>query len=142
MDAGTVVLIVVVLLITAGVAGHLIAGETWPIRRKIWRKRAEFVQDEAKRYDHDTEIERPEAIDGPPVRANAEQQLIAQSDIYQAQADELEARAHRERIEADQAEAEARRLRDAAARRTTPAPTDQPTPQRRRAGLSPEDLDY
>jgi hypothetical protein len=143
MDAGATLLLVVVLLIVAAVAGHLIAQQIWPIRRRIWRQRANIVESEAKQLHREFDLEKPGTPEDEIARERLEEERVATAaDVHQAQADELEAQAHRERLEAQQAEAEARRLRRTAAGEPLPETPERSTPRRRRAGISPEDLDY
>jgi hypothetical protein len=143
MDAGAILLLIVVLLIVAAVAGHLIAQRIWPIRRRIWRQRANIVETEAKRLHREYDLEKPGMPEDEIARERLEEERVATTaDVYQAQADELEAQAHRERLEAQQAEAEARRLRRTAAGEPPPETPERSTPRLRRAGISPEDLDY
>ncbi|HEU4540260.1 MAG TPA: hypothetical protein VFR23_03960 [Jiangellaceae bacterium] len=144
MDTGEVILLIVVLLIVAAVAGHLIAQQIWPIRRRIWRQRADLVEAEAKQLHREYDLEKLGTPDDEVVREREEEgeRVATTADVYQAQADELEAQAHRERLEAQQAEAEARRLRRTAAGESPPETPERSTPRRRRAGVSPEDLDY
>lgn len=143
MDAGAILLLIVVLLIVAAVAGHLIAQRIWPIRRRIWRQRANIVETEAKQLHREYDLEKPGTPEDEIARERLEEERVATAaDVYQAQADELEAQAHRERLEAQQAEAEARRLRRTAAAEPPPATPERSTPRLRRAGISPEDLDY
>lgn len=143
MDAGAILLLIVVLLIMAAVAGHLIAQRIWPIRRRIWRQRANIVETEAKQLHREYDLEKPGTPEDEIARERLEEERVATAaDVYQAQADELEAQAHRERLEAQQAEAEARRLRRTAATEPPPETPERSTPRLRRAGISPEDLDY
>lgn len=143
MDAGATFLLIVVLLIVAAVAGHLIAQQIWPIRRRIWRQRANVVEAEAKQLHREFDLEKPGTPEDEIALERLEEQRVATTaDVNQAQAAELEARAHRERLEAQQAEAQARQLRRTAAGEPPPETPERSTPQRRRAGVSPEDLDY
>jgi hypothetical protein len=143
MDAGETLLLIVVLLIVAAVAGHLIAQRIWPIRRRIWRQRANLVEEEAKELHREYDLEKPGSPEDEVVRERLENERVATvPEVYEAQADELEARAHRERLEAQRAEAEARRLRRTAAGEPPPQTPEQSTPRRRQAGISPEDMDY
>jgi hypothetical protein len=143
MDAGAILLLIVVLLIVAAVAGHLIAQQVWPIRRRIWRQRANIVETEAKQLHREYDLEKPGTPEDEIARQRLEEErIVTAADVYQAQADELEAQAHRERLEAQQAEAEARRLRRTAAEEPPPETPERSTPRLRRAGISPEDLDY
>ena len=143
MDAGEVLLLIVVLLIVAGVAGHLIAQQIWPIRRRIWRQRANIVEAEAKQLHRELDLEKLGSPDDEIIRERLEDDRVATpADVYRAQADELEARANRERLEAQRAEAEARQLRRRSVGEPLPETPERSTPHRRRAGVSPEDLDY
>ncbi len=143
MDAGEVVLLIVVLLIVAAIAGHLIAQQVWPMRRRIWRQRANLVEEEAKELHREYDLEKPGTPEDEVARERLEERHTATvPEVYEAQAEELEARAHRERLEAQRAEAEARRLRQTGAGEPPPRAPDRSTPRRRRAGISPEDMDY
>lgn len=143
MDAGEVLLLIIVLLIVAAVAGHLIAQHIWPIRRRIWRERANIVEEEAKELHREYDLEKPGTPEDEIVRERMEDERVATvPEVHEAQADELEAQATRERLEAQRAEAEARRLRRTAAGEPPPATPERSTRRRRRAGVSPEDLDY
>jgi hypothetical protein len=143
MDTGEVVLLFVVLLIVAAVAGHLIAQQIWPIRRRIWRQRANVVEAEARELHREFDLEKPGTPGDEIARERVEDERVATvPEVYEAQAEELEAQAHRERLEAQRAEAEARRLRRTAAGEPPPQTPERSTPRRRQAGISPEDMDY
>lgn len=144
----TVLLIIVVLLGALAVVGHLIARHTWPVRRAIWRHRAEVIEEEAKEIGDEYVLEKPEA----GMDTYEPEHVAAAGDPHDARAEQLEIRARQERLDAERAEAEARRLRQTAPAEPERgervpgerAEQDALTRLRRRraAGISQEDLDY
>jgi hypothetical protein len=130
MEPLTVLLIVVVLALALAWAGHVVAKYTWPTRRRLWRRRAILVEEEAREYGTEYDLEKPEAgINGDYTDA-----LTGQGVVYDAQAGEIEAVAEPAQ----------------AAPGGEPVPGEDPLQDdaqtrlraRRAAGTSQEDLDY
>lgn len=153
MEPLTVLLILVVLALCLAWAGHLIAKYTWPTRRKVWRRRAQLVEEEAREIGTEYDLEKPEA----GVVGDNTNPLAGQAVVYDGQAGEIEVVAERERTAPKAAETQARSLRAAAAAESAePAPGGEPVPgedpyehdartrlrARRAAGVSQEDIDY
>lgn len=153
MEPLTLLLIMVVLALALAWAGHLIAKYTWPARRRLWRRRAQLVEDEAREFGTEYDLEKPEA----GVVGDNTNPLAGKAVVYDGQAGEIEVIAERERTADKSAETQERSLRAAAAAESAePAPGGEAVPgedprehdartrlrARRAAGISQEDIDY
>lgn len=153
MEPLTVLLLLLVLAFALAWTGHLIAKYTWPTRRQLWRRRAKLVEQEAREFGTENDLEAPEA----GMVSEPHDPLAGKAVDYDTQAGELEIPAERRRTSEDRSEPDNTSVPTMApAESAEPAPGGEPVPGenplednartrlrgRRAAGISQEDLDY
>lgn len=131
MEPLTLLLILVVLALALAWAGHLVARQTWPTRRRIWRRRAILVEEEARDLGEEHQLEKPEVgMNDAAIREPVADRPVA-DDVRPG---ELEPTVH---------SAQAAPGGEGVPGENPPADDGRTRLQKRRAaGISQEDLDY